>query len=245
MTDSEPGSLQGLLGIHEALIRNPNNAARGDALHPGRLDPPSGWQPSMEPIVGYQAVDPGTLELGGHDSFHDIPDSELTRAVVQVVDREGPVHFRVLADRLLEAADVGRLGSRIRERIESHLDALAEAGTLERDDPLVGRWQHFLVPAYRDWSEAPEKTRDLDHVHDSELMLCLFRAVLEEKGIDTDTAMNNGLYRIGFTRLTDNARERLKTPLEGLLDRGMLMETGGAIALGPEAFLRGSGGSSS
>ncbi|MDN3519792.1 DUF3320 domain-containing protein [Aquisalimonas lutea] len=212
-----------------------------DALHPGWLDPPERWTPTFEPIALYQAVDSAELGLAGTESFHDIADDALDRAVLRVVDGEGPVHFRALADRLLTAADVGRLGSRIRARIESHLEGLEEGGRLERRDDFIGRWQQFLVPPFRDWGEAPEKTRQLDHVHDSELMLCLFRAVLEEEGIDADTAMNNGLYRIGFTRLTDNARERLEAPLQRLIDEAMLTKRGESITLGPEAFVRRSG----
>ncbi|WP_366636308.1 DUF3320 domain-containing protein [Aquisalimonas sp.] len=48
------------------------------------------------------------------------------------MDVEGPVPFQVLADRLLTAADVGRLGFRIRARIEGQLDQLHDAGDLVR-----------------------------------------------------------------------------------------------------------------
>jgi len=41
---------------------------------------------------------------------------------------------------------------------------------------FFGRSAHFLVPRLRDWACAPERTRQLDHVHDAELMLCLFHA---------------------------------------------------------------------
>ena len=234
----ESGSFQGLLGIHEGLIRTPEADATGDALHPGRLCPPQRWMPTFEPLQAYQAVDPAELELGGHESFHDVPDADLDRAILRVIDTEGPVHLQVLADRLLTAAGVSRLGSRIRERIVSHLDALEDSGSLECRDDFAARWQQHLVPRFRDWTEAPEKTRELDHVHDSELMLCLFRAVPNHERADVETVMNDGIYAIGFIRLTENARERLRPPLATLLETAMLSEINGQLMLGREAMLR-------
>lgn len=238
MSVEEPGSFQGLVGIHEGLIRTPEADATGDALYPGRLHPSQRWMPTFEPMQAYQAVDPVELGLGGHESFHDVLDADLDRAILRVIDTEGPVHFQVLADRLLTAAGVSRLGSRIRERIVSHLDALEATGSLERRDDFAARWQQYLVPRFRDWTDAPEKTRELDHVHDSELMLCLFRAVLDQEGADVDTVMNDGIYAIGFIRLTQAARQRRRPPLETLIDMAMLSERDGQLVLGREAMLR-------
>ncbi|WP_440996041.1 DUF3320 domain-containing protein [Arhodomonas sp. SL1] len=238
MSGGEPTGFDGVVALHEQLIRTPDTEATGEALHPGRLAPPQHWTPSLEPLAPYQAVDPAGLGLAGHGDFHDIPDRDLDLAVLHVAGAEGPVHFRVLADRLLTAAEVGRLGSRIRARIEARLEALEGAGALERRGDFAGRGAQFLTPRFRDWRAAPEKTRDLDYVHDSELMLCLFRAVLEAEGIDAETAMNNGLHRIGFIRLTQNARERLQAPLRALLDEAMLQQDNGRLTLGADAFRR-------
>jgi len=68
-----------------------------------------------------------------------------------------------------------------------------------------------LQPRLRDWPVLPDRLRQLDHVDDSEPMLCLFYAVPEAGGIDVDRAMNDALHMIGFIRLTDNGRERLQT----------------------------------
>jgi len=66
----------------------------------------------------------------------------------------------------------------------------------------------------------PDRLRQLDHVDDSELILCLFHAVLVTGVIDVDTAMNNALFMIGFIRLTDNGRELLQDPLQALIEQG-------------------------
>ncbi|WP_421621798.1 DUF3320 domain-containing protein [Alkalilimnicola ehrlichii] len=183
-------------------------------------------------------MDPAGLGLGGTDSFHDIGDEALDRAIRQVVWVEGPVHVLVLADRLLTGAGVARLGSRIRGRIEGRLARLETAGELALCHAFIARPRQFVLPPYRDWRTAPGKTRQLDHVHDGELMLCLLHAVLAAEGIAVDDALNNGLHRIGFTRLTTHAHQRLQAPLQALLDEGMLDNEDNRLHLGPEAFLR-------
>lgn len=130
------------------------------------------------------------------------------------------------------------MGARIRARIERHLDRLQNAGYLLRQDGFIGRLAQYPAPRLRDWSGAPEKTRDLEHVHDTEFMLCLFHPVLDQEGADIDTVRNDGLYLIGFVRLTDNARNRLQAPLQALIDEHMVERRGDRLFLGREAFLR-------
>lgn len=227
----------GLVALHRQLLRTDEPGATGTTLYPRKSSAPDRWQPTFG-LVPYRPVDPATLRLGGADSFHDLPEERLRAAVLRVVDGEGPVHFDLLGNRLLAAADVGRMGSRIRARIEATLEALERAGEIARLGAFAGRREQFLRPRLRDWSPLPDRDRRLDHVADSELMLCLFHAVLDNEGIDTDTAMNDGLALIGFTRLTDNARERLQAPLQALVERGMLRPVDGRVRIGPDAFVR-------
>jgi hypothetical protein len=187
MTD-DLGGFEAAVRLHEQLLRRPDPEAAAAQLCPGRLDPPTRWTADLHPIRAYQAIDPTRLSLAGYDDFHAIPDASLDAAIEGVVDAEGPVHFDTLADRLLAAADVGRLGSRIRERIEARLQALSATPDLSQRGGFVARPAQFLKPPYRDWHEAPEKTRRLEAVSDEELMLALFRAVLDGNANDAETA---------------------------------------------------------
>ncbi|MEX0386054.1 DUF3320 domain-containing protein [Spiribacter onubensis] len=228
MSGRRLGSFAAAVALHENLLRRPDPDATETRLHPGRLDLPSSWTPDLLPLSAYRAADPAALGLGGFDDFHAIPEDVLEAAIKAVVDVEGPVHFDVLADRLLEGAGVGRLGSRIRERIEVRLEALSAgagaASSLQLDDGLIAWPRQLLSPPYRDWREAPEKTRQLDYVSDAELMLVLFRAVLDDACRDREVAMNDGIHAIGFIRLTDNVRARLQAPLARLLASGWMVE---------------------
>jgi len=243
------GGFDGLLRLHQSLVRHPESrpavADAPDAGARSALRPCSGerpaWVPTFE-LIPYRTVDPAALArilaADGTESFHDLPDAGLDLAIRRIVEVEGPVHYRVLAERLLDAAEVGRLGSRIRERIQERLDTLEQAGELLQQGPFIGRETQFRVPRLRDWSGLPDKLRQLDHVPDTELMLALFHAVLDQEAIPAERAMNDGIDRMGFIRLTQNARTRLEAPLEALLREGMLRVQDGSLHLGWEAFLR-------
>ena len=231
-TTNQPGGLAAAVALHEQLLRRTDPDASAARLHPGRLAAPTRWTPDLLPLRPYQSVDPSRLGLGDYDDFHAIPDAALDTAIERGVDAEGPVHFDVLADRLLDAAGVGRLGSRIRARIEERLEALSATPSLQWRADWVARPQQTLKPPYRDWRGAPEKTRQLEYVSDAELMLALFRVVLDGDADDRETAMNAGIHAIGFTRLTDNARERLQPPMEALLAQAWLVAQGGRLRAG-------------
>lgn len=231
------GGFAGLVALHQRLVRDDDVDQVSGSLYPREPSVLERWRPTFA-WETYRAVDPSGLGLGGVDSFHGPGDGQLRAAVLRVIEVEGPVHFDLLGDRLLDAAGVGRMGSRIRERIESTLAVLADEGTIERLASFNGYRAQFLRPRWRDWSGLPDRDRRLEYVAGSELMLCLFHAVLDRDGVDAETALNDGIHAIGFVRLTGNARERLQGPLEALLERGMLRRVGDGLAVGLEAFVR-------
>jgi hypothetical protein len=231
------GPFSSLVAVHQRLIREPAHQATGTALYPRDDASPDRWTPTFE-LSPYRAARPEDLELGGTESFHELESARLAAAILCVVDLEGPLHFDVLGDRLLTAAGVGRMGSRIRARIEAELQALAAAAEIVADGEFIGRHVQLVRPPSRDWRELPDKHRKLEYVADTELMLCLFHAVLDDEGIDADEAKNRGIHRIGFPRLTEKARERLEAPLAALLERQLLRRAGSGLHLGLTVFLR-------
>ncbi len=220
------------------LVCSPDPDAQQAVLHPGALDPPQRWRPPLR-VTDYTPTDPAGLGLDGVDDFHALSGTAPEAAIRCVVAREGPVHFNVLGDRLLTAAGAGRMGSRIRGRMEEGLAAMVDHGTLADRAPFYGTTTQFLAPPLRDWSPLPDSIRDLDHVAETELMAALVQAVLEAgEPLDPRDAMNNGIARIGFPRLTASARERLATPLADVENEGMLIRRDGHLRLGREVFCR-------
>lgn len=237
MSNDEGGPFSALQNLHHTLVRQSAAWSTGTALYPRAQRTDRDWWPSLA-ITEYRATDASALGLEGSESFHDLSESALFAAIIRVVDTEGPVHFELLGNRLLDAAGVGRMGSRIRERIENALRSLECVGEIVRRGDAIGREAHFRQPPLRDWRPLPDKERKLDHVADTELMACLFYAVLRGEGSETETAMNDGLDRIGFPRLTQSARERMQSPLQALTERGEVRVRDGRLYLGLQAFVR-------
>jgi hypothetical protein len=237
MTDDDTDAVAGLVRVHQELVRGHDGYACGPVLYPEPRRPATDWRPAFG-HEAYRAADPITLGLGGADSFHDLDDDRVEAAILKVVDVEGPVHFRVLAERLLTAADVGRLGSRIRERIAERIDKLEEERAVVQRGDWVGRRDQIRAPRVRDRRAMRDKLRDLDYVPEVEIMQALFQAVLDAEGVSVDDAMSRCLDLLGFERLTDNARQRLRPALSALIEREMFREQGGRLWLDKDAFVR-------
>ena len=186
----------------------------------------------------YRETDRSDLELGGAASFHAIPAARIDAAIRTLVEAEGPVHLKILTHHLLAAAGFARAGSRIQAVIRERRARLAVAGAVELDGDFTGRPEQFRAPGLRDWSPLPDTLRQLDHVHDSELMLALVHAVVQAGSLDTDIAMNDALYMQGFIRLTDNGRARLRPLVQALLERSMLIGRGERLEPAPACFER-------
>jgi hypothetical protein len=220
MSDAVPDNTPALVALYREFLLDP----------PGSIEAPGGlrsgeksshpWRVSFA-LAEYAAVDPRTLGLGGGASFHDLPDAELDAAIERAVAVEGPMHFDVLADRLLEAAEVARLGRRIRERLVDRCRTLVRDNRLEGDGPFLATPDQWRNPPHRDWRAAPEKTRVLDHVSDRELAQALFVAAARGS-CGRREIKDLGIQRIGFERLTQQASDRLEGVLSHLVHTGYL-----------------------
>ncbi|WP_018873850.1 DUF3320 domain-containing protein [Thioalkalivibrio sp. ALJ16] len=237
MSETDPGALEALVRAHQHFIQHPASNETCDAWRAYCRDHDCDWVTTWD-TQPYRETETHGLALSGHDRFDDIPQEELDRALLRIVNTEGPVHLVILTRRLLEAAGFSRAGSRIQARIHEARARLGAQGLIRLDGEFSGRPEQFAVPCLRDWSNLPDALRQLDHVHDSELMLSLVRTVTETGTLERDTAMNDALHRMGFIRLTDNARDRLQAPLERALEMALVVNRNGDLEAGPKAFHR-------
>lgn len=233
MSGSEDG-FRGLLDLYVELVMHDD----GDPARSPFSPPVAGdWSPRYRQVP-YRAVDPSALPLDAENGFHDQTDTALLEALRQIIQREGPIHETLLTRRLLQVLPTSRSGSRIRARVEDLLQQLIEEGGIQRDGDFIATEQQCHSPPYRDWSILPDAERQLDHVYDSELMLCLFNTVIRDGPLPADEAMNRGLHVIGFIRFTAQARGRMHSPLENLIGRQRLVQIEDMLNPGPRALLR-------
>ncbi|WP_019627839.1 DUF3320 domain-containing protein [Thioalkalivibrio sp. AKL10] len=237
MSETDPGSLEALVRAHQHFLQHPGPNETCDAWRSYCRDHDCDWLTTWD-TQPYRETETNELALSGHERFDDIPEEALDRALLTIVDTEGPVHLVILTRRLLEAAGFSRAGSRIQARIHERRAALGAQGLIRLKGEFSGRDEQFAVPCLRDWINLPDALRQLDHVPDTELKLSLVRTVAEAGTLDRDTAMNDALHRMGFIRLTDNARDRLQAPLDRALQEGLLVQGKEGLEPGRKAFER-------
>lgn len=231
----------GLLTLHQHLLRRSRDPWALGRLHPHVSRPAGVLRPSFAALQPYTVVAPETLAaLDGLERLDELPASQLDTLLLEVVRAEGPVHLDVLIARLLARVTRSRSSARLRERILERLDGLAVAEALQQqNDDFSALPEQLQTPPWRDWRQQTERLRKLEHVHDRELMQALWRIVDEAPdGLPVEQASNDALHRIGFIRLTANARQRLQAPLAALLQAELLAMHDERLVVGRLAFVR-------
>ena len=153
---------------------------------------------------------PSWVDPGAPDSpYYMIP------AIQAVVSTEGPVHITVLHERLRNAWNVGRIGSRIRENIDR---AIGRADVLRDGD--------FLTTPGPISSEVRTPTqscrREIAQVHNYELAVALIRLVQDAGGVSHDELTTRVARLYGWTRRGPDISARLHILVKLLRERGTL-----------------------
>lgn len=185
-------------------------------------------------VPHYIRTEPASLGVPKADDFHAIPEPFLSNAIKTILSNEGPVHFQLIASRLIEAAGVNRAGNKIQSRISQLLDRLKLTGGVE------GRGDfYWLVKAgnkgmlsVRSWECLPAPERKLDYVSDMELANAIFLMVRDAHSVSLDDCLSAALDLIGFKRLTKATRERLASICQTMIQKGWLKEHADRLQLG-------------
>jgi hypothetical protein len=143
-------------------------------------------------------------------------DFDMAPYIAEIVKGEGPVHYEVLGQRLREAWEIGRLGSRIRENIDRGI----RAAGLSRDGDFVDvdERDRYVVRTPTD-----EVARSVEQVHDFELREALVRYAHDSRGI-TEEELTVAVARLyGWGRRGPDISSRLSGLVQKLLNSGDLI----------------------
>lgn len=147
---------------------------------------------------------------------------DMAAGVRQVIDHEGPVHVDVLHQRLRDAWDIGRIGAKIRDNIDS---AIKHAGALRNGDFLTV--PGTSVDRVRTPSEATQ--RRADQIHPAELSRAM-RMLLAEMGSATSEQLTTATARLfGWNRTGSEIQTRLEAMLDRLLEKGEIRRVDGVL----------------
>ena len=179
--------------------------------------------PVSSPAPAYECA---TVQLRlGSVEMHQVDRNHLADLLAQVVKVESPVHWKEAARRVMAAAGVQKLGS----RIETAFDEAARRGTSRR---LFARRGEFLwhadmaEPTVRDRSNLPAASRRLDLVAPEEIQRAILKVIAESYGMQPDEVPGAVCRILGFARVTDEMRSAVEPHREALVKKGLLMQNG-------------------
>ena len=133
--------------------------------------------------------------------FHDVPSGTVLDWVVEVAEIESPVHEDEAAARVAAAADLQRVGSRIRNRVASAVRLGVSNGLLVQRGPFLWRPGHD-EPAVRSRGKLPagHKLRAPAMIAPEEIAVALRQVIEASYGISRDDAVAEACRLMGFRR---------------------------------------------
>ena len=227
----------------EAPAPGGRSASSGPSAHRAAPSPSRSRSPSLvreapaapaprEACVPYRLADFG-IDLDGWE-FHEVHVEDVSDWLAEVVAVESPVHWEEAGARVVRFAGLGRMGSRIKERVSQAVDQCIRGGAVATNGD-------FLWVPDRQWrsGEAQARVRCREDVHDSlrridriapeEIGHALVLAVRDSHGIKDDDAVGEAARIFGFKQLGKNLRTGFHAVLGRLVEEGTFQRQSGFL----------------
>jgi very-short-patch-repair endonuclease/DNA polymerase III delta prime subunit len=204
-------------------IRKP--AAKTEALIT-RQAPPALPPSAAVPYPVFQ----GALGLPGNIEPHELSDHHIHKALVKLINHEGPMHADQAARRLLESVGVARIGSRINQRFEEAFRTGSRQKLFHYKQPFLYANSECLVPI-RDRSNLPAALKNIEHVPPVEVAAAITEVVAGAFTIQRAEAVSSSLALLGFQRATKKAYGQVDAVVQQLIAGGQLKESGAVLSI--------------
>ena len=160
--------------------------------------------------------------------LHAVPAERLAGWVVQVVEVESPVHIDDAIRRITDAAGITRIGSRIREALESAIVRASLDGRIEQRGPFL--WSAGMGdPPLRD--RGAIGGRSLSNVAPEEIAVAIRTVITNAYGMEQSQVAAAACRLLGFPRLTEEMRALVNPLIEGMLASGQLQRQGNTVTV--------------
>ncbi|NII23793.1 DUF3320 domain-containing protein [Pseudoflavitalea sp. X16] len=146
--------------------------------------------------------------------IHQHSVGKLAVWIEEIVKVESPVHFDEVARRMIEAAGVARVGTRIRDSL---LQAIkyAEANKWIRVSEDFLWHREMQAPTLRDRSSLPAAVKKLKYIAPEEQIMAIEKVVRESIAIQPEAVVPFVARIFGFARVT----EEMKADMLGMIGR--------------------------
>jgi len=167
-----------------------------------------------------QTYEPASLQIF-QDPLHEASPHKAAQWIKQVVSEESPVHQEVAMRRVLGAADVSRMGSRIREALEEGVRRANSLGEITREGKILRDPDQEEIPV-RDRSELEGPARDIEHVPASEIAQAAREIATISFGIEKEELVQEVGRRLGFKRIGTNIKNRISSVIDMMIEQERL-----------------------
>ncbi|MEU1346535.1 DUF3320 domain-containing protein [Streptomyces sp. NPDC005795] len=150
----------------------------------------------------------------GHELHTPEARPALKKALMQIIDSEGPIHEDLLVQRAREAWGVGRAGSRIRDNVRAVAQQLVRSGSVASQGAFYEVAGRGSSKARR--PEGGETARKVTYIAPAERQLALSELAAECPGMTQDELIKQACEFFGWRRMGADIRTRLEADIEEL-----------------------------
>jgi very-short-patch-repair endonuclease/DNA polymerase III delta prime subunit len=157
--------------------------------------------------------------------FHTHSVGRLSYWLESIVKVESPVHFDEAARRMIEAAGIARVGTRIKESIKMAVDFAATNGNIAVKGDFL--WDgKMVIPVLRNRIHLPAPSRKLSYIAPEEVFLALEKIVRESIAIQPEAAVPFVAKLFGFSRVTEEMRTGIMELIKASIDKQIIYQDG-------------------
>jgi very-short-patch-repair endonuclease len=153
---------------------------------------------------------------------------KLSGWLEDVVKVESPVHFDEASRRILKAAGLSQLGSRIRESL-AHASRYAEqSGRIKIKGDFL--WHHEMeTPVIRERSNMPSGSKKLQYISPEEMCLAVKKVVESSIAIQAEAAVSFVAKMFGFARATEEMKKEILKAVDLSAEKGLVVKDGSLL----------------
>ena len=180
--------------------------------------------------VSFEPYEKATLNVSVQDGLCEEPTDRLSEWIEKVVEVESPIHKEVAARRVADAADVSRMGNRIRDALNKAIDHAVQERQVREKKHLLFDPEQDEVPV-RDRSALEGKIKDINYIPGPEIAGAAQQVSRNSSGLSREELITQTGRQLGFKRAGSNIQERIGSIIEDMLEKEMLESRNGKLAV--------------
>ena len=155
---------------------------------------------------------------------------KLAGWIEKVVQIESPVHFDEMARRMVEAAGISRMGSRIRSQLLLATQFAEGGGKVVRKDEFLWAPQ-MQKPALRKRAEFPPASKKIKFIAPEEMEMAIEKVVSDAVAVQPEAAVNLVAKLFGFSRVPEEMRQEVMEAIRRAIRAQTVRLDGGLLKM--------------